>query len=263
MKQHSHLPVNIQLYNGKYPGSKCKLTSYKPSTYGISELLSDQPDYLSALVNWSNLVEEESGPMEIAEDISVPGEGFQKMPFWTTLSAGSSHHLRFYARTSTSLSFPDLSASLHSSAPYFNFEASGVKPTSADMRMIVNMGGSAFHSTTSSIMRNPVSMLVHSNELSGKPPAGKGDGTGDGSGKSKRHRLRDPSDCVQRQTRIRIEVSDHQCAAQMSITDTSQSDVQGAESGNRRKQRTSPKVSEAVHSGIWWSNSDYFGSSPR
>jgi hypothetical protein len=96
MKQHSHLPVNIQLYNGKYPGSKCKLTSYKPSTYGISELLSDQPDYLSALENWSNLVEEESGPMETAEDISVPGEGFQKMPFWTTLSAGSSHHLRFY-----------------------------------------------------------------------------------------------------------------------------------------------------------------------
>lgn len=138
-----------------------------------------------------------------------------------------------------------------------------MKPTSADMRMIVNMGGSAFHSTTSSIMRNPVSMLVHGNELSGKPPAGKGDGTGDGSGKSKRHRLRDPSDCVQRQTRIQIEVSDHQRAAQMSITDTSQSDVQGAESGNRRKQRTSPKVSEAVHSGIWWSNSDYFGSSPR
>ncbi|CAK9234448.1 unnamed protein product [Sphagnum troendelagicum] len=180
------------------------------------------------------------------------------MPFWTTLSAGSSHHLRFYARTSTSLSLPDLSASLHSSAPYFNFKASGVKPTSADMRMIVNMGGSAFHSTTTSIMRNPVSMLVHGNELSGKPPAGKGDGTGDGSGKSKHHRLRDPSDCVQRQTRIRIEVSDHQRAAQMSITDTSQSDVQGAESGNRRKQRTSPKVSEAVHSGIWWSNSDYF-----
>jgi hypothetical protein len=99
------------------------------------------------------------------------------------------------------------------------------------MRMIVNMGGSAFHSTTSSITRNPVSMLVHGNELSGKPPAGKGDGTGDGSGKSKRHRLRDPSDCVQRQTRIQIEVSDHQRAAQMSITDTSQSDVQGAESG--------------------------------
>jgi hypothetical protein len=114
MKQHSHLPVNIQLYNGKYPGSKCKLTSYKPSTYGISELLSDQPDYLGALENGSNLVEEESSPMETAEDISVPGEGFQKMPFWTTLSAGSSHHLRFYARTSTSLSFPDLSASLHS-----------------------------------------------------------------------------------------------------------------------------------------------------
>jgi hypothetical protein len=22
------------LYNGKYPGSKCQLTSYKPSTYG-------------------------------------------------------------------------------------------------------------------------------------------------------------------------------------------------------------------------------------
>ncbi|CAM6024912.1 unnamed protein product [Sphagnum balticum] len=134
--------------------------------------------------------------------------------------------------SSTSLSFPDLSASLHSSAPYVNFEASGVKPTSVDMRMNVNMGGSAFHSITSSIMRNPVSMLVHGNEPSGKPPAGKGDGTGDGSGKSKHHRLKNPSDCIQRQTRIRIEVSDHQCAAQMSITDTSQSDVQGAESGN-------------------------------
>jgi hypothetical protein len=186
------------LYNGKYPGSKCQLTSYKPSTYGISELLSGQPDNLGALENWSNLVEEESSPMETAEDISVPGEGFQKIPFWTTLSAGSSHHLRFYAITSTSLSFPNLSSSLHSSAPYANFEASGVKPTSADMRMIVNMGGSAFHSTTSSIMRNPVSMLVHGNEPSGKPPAGKGDG----SGKSKRYRLRDPSDCIQRQTRI-------------------------------------------------------------
>lgn len=128
MKQHSHLPVNIQLYNGKYPGSKCKLTSYKPSTYGVSELLSDQPDYLGALENGSNLVEEESSPMETAEDISVPGDGFQKIPFWTTLRAGSSHHLRFYGRTSTSLSFPDLSASLHSSAPYVNFEASGVNP---------------------------------------------------------------------------------------------------------------------------------------
>jgi hypothetical protein len=41
-------------------------------------------------------------------------------------------------------------------------------------------------------------MLVHGNEPSGKPPAGKGDG----SGKSKRYRLRDPSDCIQRQTRI-------------------------------------------------------------
>lgn len=50
-----------------------------------------------------------------------------------------------------------------------------MKPTSADMRTIVNMGGSAFHSTTSSIMRNPVSMLVHDNELSGEPPAGKGE----------------------------------------------------------------------------------------
>jgi hypothetical protein len=174
MKQHSHLPVNIQLYNGKYPGSKCKLTSYKPSTYGISELLSDQPDYLGALGNGNNLVEEESSPMETAEDISVPGEDFQKIPFWTTLSAGSSHHLRFYARTSTSLSFPDLSASLHSSAPNVNFEASGVKPTSADMRMIINMGGSAFHSTTSSIIRNPVSMLVHGIEPSENLLLGKG-----------------------------------------------------------------------------------------
>jgi len=98
------------------------LTSYKPSTSSVSELLSDQPDYLGALENGSNLVEEESGPMETAEDISVPGEGFQKIPFWTTLSAGSSHHLRFYARISTSLSFPDLSASLHSSAPYVNLK---------------------------------------------------------------------------------------------------------------------------------------------
>jgi hypothetical protein len=134
------------------------------------------------------------------------------------------------------------------------------------------------------IMRNPVSMLVHGNEPSGKPPAGKGDGfydayDGTGYHQSKRHRLRDPSDCIRRQTRIQIEVSDHQHAAQMTITDTSQSDVQGAESGNfstsegpllsnlwgphllrwvrnwirekhRRKPRTSPKVPEAVHSGI-------------
>jgi hypothetical protein len=94
-----------------------------------------------------------------------------------------------------------------------------------------------------------------------------------------RHRLRDPSDCIQRQTRIRIEVSDHQHAAQMSTTDTSQSDVQGAESGNfstsegpllsnlwgphslrqvrnwirekaQKEAKDKPKVSEAVHSGI-------------
>jgi hypothetical protein len=42
------------------------------------------------------------------------------------------------------------------------------------MRMIINMGGSAFHSTTSTIMRSPVSMLVHGNELSGNLLLGKG-----------------------------------------------------------------------------------------
>lgn len=115
IKKRQCTPVNTQLCLGKFPGSKCKLTTYKPAD-DITEMLYD-PVYFP---DWLNAADTEAVLNKSFHVETERPEELEKFQSWTLMSperVNSSFQHRFYARTSGPFSTPKVSASIRPAQP--------------------------------------------------------------------------------------------------------------------------------------------------
>lgn len=125
-RKRSGIPPNLQLYTGKYPESKCKLSFWK-SSESTSEMLYDP----LACPPWLLHVKREAMLSRFNSQEGGKLLDFEELPPWTFLNpenSGREFQHRFYARTSAPFSN---SKAVHLSHSHETSSTRGVKPSTA------------------------------------------------------------------------------------------------------------------------------------
>lgn len=126
-RKRSGIPPNLQLYTGKYPESKCKL-SFCKSSESTSEMLYDPLSCPAWLLHGKR----EAMLSRFSSQEGGKSLDFEDLPAWTFLSpenSGSEFQHRFYARTSAP--FSNSKAIAHLSHSHKTSSTRGAKPSTA------------------------------------------------------------------------------------------------------------------------------------